>query len=227
MVIDRLIQIIDPVVDPIAGNTDYNIQVSLTNDDSQKNATVIAKHHNISQVNYDNDCVKSLKDEYKIKDDIMVVKTEKKVKVNGTATTKINIDYYNQKTREKLNKTKCKKAKPDIKIKVAVTTMEKAKATKFRTQGIDVFNPNDPAFRTNCFSFVDPNTEFDTTLNYRINNYFINKADCLANGCNYKNLGDDDYMTCDCNNGGTSFNATAPSGSNILACSGQINVILI
>jgi hypothetical protein len=111
-----------------------------------------------------------------------------------------------------------------------MNTNDTEKYTLLKREGIDAFNPNDPAFTTYCYPFVDNQKDYDTTLNYRINNYFRNQNDCLNNGCEYKGINNDtSYIQCGCKglrqDGNNKFENII--GKNILTCVSKVNVILI
>jgi hypothetical protein len=229
--VDRLIYTVDPTETTIIGNDETNTQYLLSNTDSKTKATDMAKANGLAVVSFD-DCLDSIKQFYRINGDVLIVKTEtkktekEKTNDNGKTThvtkSTVNIDYYDPQTRKKLDKSQCKKQMTEIKLKVAVTVGEKTKAAKMRQSGVDIFNPQDPTFTSNCVTFVDPDTGNDTTMDWRQKNYFVSKPDCASNGCTYKGLGEDDYMLCDCSN--EDNNIATGYSNNLLTCSGDITV---
>jgi hypothetical protein len=229
--INKIIKTIDPEKTKIFGNTDLNTQIMLSNPDAQKEAESISKYHNLTIIN-SSDCVNKLKDFYNIMNDLLIIKTEAKhLKTNNSTFEGISIDFYNLKTRKVLNKTLCNNDMKEIKLPLQLTAVEASKYNKLKESGIDIFNSGSPAFRTNCFSYVDPDTEYDTTLNYRVHNYMMNRTDCIKQGCTYKDIGSDGYIVCTCRNTDSSgSNVTENSNNddyknNLLGCSGEIQVL--
>jgi hypothetical protein len=214
----------------IFGNIHYNTQITSATKDAITEAITIAKQHNITATGFDT-CIAELRKKYKLNDDdITIIKSEGKITGKGnTVKNNIDITYLNSKTKEILDKSSCKTDKSTIQIPVVMTDSEKQNYEKFKTQGLDLYDPTQQAFRSKCYSFSDPN-EVDTTLDYRLSNYLLNRTDCLDNGCVYLNITSDGFINCDCessvvDNIGTD---TYPDGnSNLLACAGYVEVSIL
>jgi hypothetical protein len=211
----------------IFGNIHYNTQITSSTKDAIAEATAIAKHHNITATGFDT-CITELKKKYKLNDDdITIIKSEGKVESKGnTVKNSIDVSYYNSNTKEILDKSSCKTDKSTIQIPVVMTDDEKRTYEKFKIQGLDLYDPTQQAFRSKCFSFSDPN-EVDTTLDYRISNYLVNRTECFDNGCVYLNITGDGFINCDCSGSAVDNTAsdTFPDGdSNLLACAGYVQV---
>jgi hypothetical protein len=230
--IDKIIKTVDPGKTKIFGNTDFNTQIMLSNSGALKEAEDISKYHNVTIIN-STDCVDKLKIFYNINKDLLIVKTEdSRFNTNNLMATEINIDFYNLNTRELLNKTLCNTDKKEIKLPIQLTAVEASKYNKLKESGIDMFSSANIAFRTNCFSYVDPDIEYDTTLNYRVDTYLKYRTDCVKQGCTYKEISSDGYIICTCNDeGGNSLNVTESTDTNddyknnLLECSGKIQVL--
>jgi hypothetical protein len=85
--------------------------------------------------------------------------------------------------------------------------------------GVDIFNPNSLAFTSRCFSLQDPETLFDTTLNYRIGKYFSGVSVGCGSECRYVGFNKTDII-CECSIQGNlvdpEFNITViPQVSNV------------
>jgi hypothetical protein len=164
------------------------------------------------------ECIEKLQKAYNITADLIIAKTEEK---NGT-TAKINIEYYNPVSRELLDKSYCTEQVISIKVPIVLTTSEQQRYNRLKKDGIDSFNPNDEAFNSNCLSYIDSETGYDTTLGYRMRSYFTNRPECLANNCEYKGMEkDNSYINCECRGG---WKVSEGFSNNILTCSTKIKV---
>jgi hypothetical protein len=206
----------------IFGTDNYNSLTYLSKANSQ--AVNSSRDNNMAIIDND-ECQDVLKTAYNITD-VLISKTEEKVGNN----THFNIEYYNPDSREKLDQSLCQDNNLSINLPLQLSTNETDRYTTLKSEGIDAFDPNDPAFHTYCYPFVDNQTNYDTTLNYRINNYLSDKNGCLNNGCEYKGVNNDtSYIQCNCKgsrtNQGNSFVKIIQN--NILSCVGKINVSLI
>jgi hypothetical protein len=65
--------------------------------------------------------------------------------------------------------------------------------------GVDIYNPNNAAYTDRCTSVIDPNTAADTTINYRIQNYFQGVAIQCSSGCSYDSIDTKNNVKCICN----------------------------
>jgi hypothetical protein len=212
----------------IFGNIHYNTQITSATKDAITEAITIAKQHNITATGFDT-CIAELRKKYKLNDDdITIIKSEGKIEGKGnTVKNNIDITYLNSNTNEILDKSSCKTDKSTIQIPVVMTDSEKRIYEEFKKQGIDLYDSSQQAFRSKCFSFSDPNDEVDTTLDYRITNYLVNRTECFDNGCVYVNMTTDGFINCDC--GGSVIDNTASdtfpdSSSNLLACAGYVQL---
>jgi hypothetical protein len=70
---------------------------------------------------------------------------------------------------------------------------------KMLLAGVDIYNPNDPKFNNRCYSVIDPDTGADTSLNYRIKNYFQGVVISCTNGCIYSGIDANNNVICKCN----------------------------
>jgi Rieske Fe-S protein len=224
--VDKIIKNVNPNITKIFGNTEFNTQVTLSNKISLQESKNISNYHNISTIQ--EDCIDKLKSEYNIYSDILIVKSQDKIYKNNSFIYVINTNYYNPITKQKLDNTKCNQIRYEVKIPIPFSTKEKEIITQLKDQGIDVFNKSDLAFKTSCVSYIDPQTDYDTTLNYRINKFLSNTTDCSNNGCSYNHYNTDGFINCDCY-GGTfeqhntdiELNYTSKS---VLECVGEADV---
>jgi hypothetical protein len=216
-----IIKTIDPTKRKIFGNTQFNAQLVLSDITKQEESYGITKFHNLTVVKF-TDCVDKLKVDYNL-NDILVVKTEEKYITGNKIQNNVTVSYYNLYTRDLLDGSKCNKKVNTLDIPVLITPEEKKKYIALKEKGIDIYNPHDPAFRTRCASIIDPETDYDTTLTFRLDNFFRNATECEDNGCVYKSLDPDGYINCSCDSDDVEAVSSGGSG-NILACGGEIKL---
>jgi hypothetical protein len=178
----------------------------------------MAKNNNITIIDQDN-CVGMLKAAYNLTKDLLIVKSQEKI----NRSTIVDIEYYNPDTKYKLDKGKCEEGTVSLNIPFTMNAVEKQRYNMMRQAGIDILNPDDPAFTTTCFTFVDPETDYDTTLNLRLDKYYSNNTPCAVNGCLYKKFNDDGYIQCECSPSGEYFNSLSFINSR-LACTSEVKV---
>jgi hypothetical protein len=73
-----------------------------------------------------------------------------------------------------------------------------SKYQTYYNSGIEIYDPTSNAFVDRCFSFIDPITGYDTTLNFRIQNYFNGLAASCGGRCKYAYISTDYRMLCSC-----------------------------
>jgi hypothetical protein len=214
----------------IFGNTEFNTQIMLSNSKALSEAADIAKNHNLTIVQYDS-CIDQLKKQYKIKGDILIVKTEQKVFQDTTFENIVDIEYYNPDTRERLEKGICTTVKTAIQVPVKLSKTERESYDKLIAQGVDMLNPKDRAFVSKCVTLIDPATDYDTTMSFRINNYLKPRSECILNGCGYKNFTTEGYINCDCTKPPSDNDAKSNYldiiDSNLLTCTPDITVKIL
>jgi hypothetical protein len=206
----------------VFGDSDFNSIVYLSSENSKAEAR--SMENNMAIIDND-ECQDILKAAYNLTE-ILISKTEEK----DGETKQFNIEYYNPKTREKLDESLCQDNNLSIKMPLLMNVNETRKYTALKRRGIDAFDINDPAFNSYCYPFVDNQTGYDTTLNYRINNYLNDKNDCQSNGCEYTGInGDNSYIQCHCK--GSRKHSKSKLGpiinNNVLSCVSKVKVILI
>jgi hypothetical protein len=213
---------IDPLKKKIFGNIQFNTQVFTSNTESMSEAVEITKAHNLTIVDVDS-CITQMKTHHKINDDLMILKSEQKSPSGkGKFKNEIFISYYHLYSRALLDSSICKSVKSKIQVPIKMPTYEREQYDKFLSQGVDIYNMNQPAFRTKCNPLTDPVTGFDTGVGYRLAYYFRNRTECTDNGCMYSSLTADGFINCDCENLYTPEEINESSG--ILTCLGEVDV---
>jgi hypothetical protein len=108
---------------------------------------------------------------------------------------------YNGKTKEPLDLSLCKDIHQEIQIPLDLTDdIDMTKyAIMMEEQGIDIFNPDDPAFHDRCAVHIDNTTGKDTTVNWRVERYFQQKTPmCIGFNCTYLGINEYNYIRCNC-----------------------------
>jgi hypothetical protein len=152
------------------------------------------------------ECIKKLRDTNKIPetDDLIIVNTRMDEGVNNLLESQpfdsFNTKIFNLRSKEQLDTGICKNDTFEVKMPVKNITKDELIVYKeYKSQGIDIYDPNDPAFNSRCINIIENNT--DTTLNYRRENIFSNKSlSCSGDttNCTYKGIDENAYMTCEC-----------------------------
>ena len=143
------------------------------------------------------DCYDRVKSEYGINEDLVITVVDKKNINNPTSF----YSFYHPKTGEKLDaETICKDE--TIVVKENLTSILNSNdsdyelQTSLATQGINIFDINDPFYTDLCFDFDNP-TNKDIPLSDRIKTVFPNVTLC-GEGCQNDGINLED-MTATCN----------------------------
>jgi hypothetical protein len=112
----------------------------------------------------------------------------------------VNFILYHPTTRELVDLGLC----GNYPILVKTPIADILNLTYYHTMkdsGIDIYNPSSPAFNDICIAHIDTDTGFDTTLNWRRENYYQNLS-CVCEGanCTYIGIDSDGYINCECYN---------------------------
>jgi hypothetical protein len=78
------------------------------------------------------------------------------------------------------------------------TAINMARYNELKDFDIDIYNPNHTAFTSRCFSNIDKQTNYDTTLNSRIGNYYQGKQIICLFGCKYMGITKYNAIQCSC-----------------------------
>jgi hypothetical protein len=222
--------------DSIVGNDNISTQVSLSGEESLEKAKQNAKDNNLSIVDI-TDCLKTLKAHYGIEDDNQLVISKTDSTGTDAGGKNVNVQVFNAVTKEKLDMSLCKDDKVNIQIPVAISDKDASAYREFKSQNVDIFDPNDPMFNSRCMSYQL--NGYDTTLNYRRHNIYSNNTITCNNGCQFTGLSNDGYASCDCTGvtAGSDFATDTESlpmeiissvNFDIITCAGQaFNVIVI
>jgi len=127
-------------------------------------------------------------------------------------------EYINPETNEKLDTTICsnqntrmvlsssESSQNSAQVVMTIMTpnpslMEKISINKYKKlkkSGVDMFDDMPDLYKTRCVKFKDPDTQKDTTPNYRIKQYYSGKNISCMEDCKYKGIDDNSYVICEC-----------------------------
>jgi hypothetical protein len=184
------------------GNSLITTQISKTDDQSMEEQNKQAIDNRLSTLNI-TECTNKLKDYYHLPKNtsLILIKydLDKSLSANLSQAigNSVSFDLYNPSTMKKLNVSLCDSYEVQTPI-ADMRDLNKTLYQQFKNQSVDIFNPKDEAFTSRCSVVIDPDTGYSTTLNYRIKKYYQNKTINCGNGCSYKSMNDNDYVTCQC-----------------------------
>src|SRR5690606_23982497 len=110
------------------------------------------------------------------------------------------IMIYHPQTREKLDTSACNGTNVEVEIPLkAKGSLKLDRYQALKSENIDIFDPESPAFNDRCFSHTDSTTGLDTTLNSRRKEYYSNMAITCSPGCSYTELArNSSTVKCNC-----------------------------
>jgi hypothetical protein len=200
---------LDPTSSALVGNNMYSTQFSYTNNKSLADSIQDSLNNKLSYFSADK-CFKTLKQHYNISDnqDLMISKTDLNsyTDLNNLkqplVSNSMQLKVYNPVSRAELNISLC--YNDTFTIKVPIKSKDLLNLTMYKDlnqSGIDAYNPDSDAFNSPCFKYIDKSTDYDTTINFRRGNYFLNKsAVCNGSNCTYDTIDENDYVVCNCTN---------------------------
>ena len=149
------------------------------------------------EVNFQS-CYSKVKHEYNIREDLIIVIVDKKELSNPTTY----YSFYHPKSGFKLDADKICQDDTIIVVESLNNVLDKNDIyyevqTSLTSQGINIFDINDPFYTDICYDFDNP-LKKDIPLNDRIKNIFPNAKLC-DEGCQYTGINLADMKaTCDC-----------------------------
>jgi hypothetical protein len=187
------------------GNDMLSSQISLSDKNSIELTNQEAIKNHLSIIDLDK-CIEKLKQYYNTTDDFIISKTQYssllKINTNETISDSTSLKIYNINTRNEINMSLCNNTNITYKFPLSENMKKEMNLTAFKIlndSGIDVFNPNSSSFTSVCSTHIDDTTEYDTTLNYRRQNYFQNKSiQCSGTDCKYEGIDENYYVKCAC-----------------------------
>ena len=147
------------------------------------------------------DCYTKVQNEYGINEKLIIVIVNKNI--NNLLSNPLTFySFYHPKSGEKLDADRICKDDSIIVVESLNSFLNKNSTyyetqTSLTSQGINIFDLNDPFYKDICFDFDNP-LKKDIPLNDRIK-YIYPEADLCDKGCSYKGINLDDMTTtCDC-----------------------------
>jgi hypothetical protein len=193
----------------LLGDNIYSVQISSTTNLSLTDAINTALLNKLSIIDADS-CYETLKAYYNLNTTsyLLISKSDinSYVKLDNVdrplLSNSAEINIYHPITRQELNLSLCQNNQ--FVIKTPIKSAELLNLTQYRdlkSAGIEGYNPNDTSFINICFTHIDNDTQYDTTLTFRGQNYFQNKsAGCSGTNCTYQEVDINNYVTCNCSN---------------------------
>jgi hypothetical protein len=189
------------------GNDMLSSQISLSDKNSIELTNQEAVKNHLSIIDLDK-CIEKLKQYYNTTDDFIISKTQYssllKINTNETVSDSTSLKIYNIHTRNEINMSLCNNTNITYKFPLSENIKNGMNLTAFKIlndSGIDVFNPNSSSFTSVCSTHIDDTTEYDTTINYRRQNYFQNKSIQCSGNCQYEGIDENYYVNCNCKQG--------------------------
>ena len=135
---------------------------------------------NVSSIDL-TDCERKLKEKNNIDDSLIILKVDLKIEIR----TSVQYNIYNPNTYEKLYLSKCSGDVITVNSPINFDNSINEKYEKLDKQNYDLFNSNDSFYNDICTQFTsDSNT--DSILSDRKNDYYNNSLELCEDGCNYK-----------------------------------------
>jgi hypothetical protein len=148
------------------------------------------------------DCQEILKNYYNItnEDKLIYMTTNLDSSLNTDNVNKYSFAVYNSITNEKLDLKLCNSITQHVMM--PLTNSSQYNLTEYKqmkTQGIDMYNRNDPYFNDRCSNFIDNTTGADVSINMRRQKFNKQKApQCMGTNCTYNGINSDNYVNCTC-----------------------------
>jgi hypothetical protein len=147
-------------------------------------------------------CEAVLRKYYNMSDtsEIIYIANKFDASMNVDNTNSYKIAAYDSVTRQPLNMDLCGDTSNTIEIPVDKNEVNMAYINQLKNKSqIDAFNQSDPAFNDYCFTYIDPQTGRDTTVNWRRQNLLQTKLPmCIGFNCTYEGINEFDYVKCNC-----------------------------
>jgi hypothetical protein len=164
-------------------------------------------------------CVSTLKSQNNITGNLEVIIYNKASNFDNPVAAEVrnnlsvSFAIVNPTTGALFDLTKCSSSPTTIGIPVPAENklreLQTTTATKFSIKpvlynkmiqaGLDIYNTNDEGFTDRCHAVIDPDSGADTTINYRIQNYFQGVTINCTGGCTYNNIDPQNNVQCACN----------------------------
>jgi hypothetical protein len=210
-VLDKAVPILDLTDDPnmLVGSSMSSALISTSSGLNTAEQKAVSNGVGVADVN---DCVDKIRVKNNLDISVLIVVVYKNKDSNMTlsnvvnekniATSNLKTEFFNAQTGKQLDSTICQGTVVTYKLPFKNTKNTNMKMYRtFKEDNIDIFNRDDPAYKDRCFSYVDKTNNRDTTVNYRINNYFQGTAaQCTAaqGSCNFTEIDSNDYFNCAC-----------------------------
>jgi hypothetical protein len=182
----------------ITGDRMYSTLLYSSNNDTLIKET--AKLNNFAYFNLTN-CKLALINYYNLTNSTIIFTTNNfNATLNAKKVNSYMVSAYNSLTKDKLNLDICANITESIEIPLSnLTNLNLTLYKNMKAEGIDILNPKDSIYHDRCISVIDNDTQSDTTINWRRDNYLNNTIlQCIGINCEYNGITEDNYINCTC-----------------------------
>jgi hypothetical protein len=187
----------------LLGNSMYSVEIRRSNPYSLVTQSSYESDYNLATYNVDK-CVSILQKSENITGNLIIAKIEKNSNLNldninnSYPTNLVNVNFYNPITFKKLNNTLCNATVSfGFPLKNA-SAMNMTKYRQLKDDGIEMYDSKDPSYSNICNTYVDKDTNFDTTVNSRRTMYYQGRDGTCLGSCNYTGIANDTRVQCNC-----------------------------
>lgn len=111
----------------------------------------------------------------------------------------IILEYYHPYNYSKLSTDACNGSSMIVKTKNnQALKINSSLYRVLREKNVDILDSNSQFYQDRCTSILDPVSGKDTTVGFRIRNFFQNTTVLCASNCNYAGLEESGYVVCNC-----------------------------
>jgi hypothetical protein len=189
----------------LLGGKFYGVQINRISSGNDNEFVTASDSNMLSKVDI-SACITTIRNKLQISDDfdfyVSKVDIESALDLDTLmypATTKVvNLNLYTRDSKEKIDLSICNNVQNTFDIPILnANKLSLDKYRYYKADSIDIYNPTSLPFTTRCFSSIDRESGFDSTINLRRTHYYQNvsaicKNDCIYNGIN------DNYLQCLC-----------------------------
>jgi len=111
----------------------------------------------------------------------------------------IILEFYHPSNHSKLSTDACNESSMIVKTRNnQALNINTSLYRVLREKNFDILDSNSQFYQDRCLSILDPVSGKDTTVGFRIRNFFQNTTVLCAPNCDYAGLEENGYVVCDC-----------------------------
>jgi hypothetical protein len=190
----------------LLGGQYYGVQINRISSGSDDVLTTASKNNMLSRIDIST-CIKKIRSKFQVSDNfefyISKVDMDSALSLDNlmypSSTKIVNVNLYTWDSKEKIDLSTCNGIQNTYNIPITVTnTLSLDKYRYHKNESIDIFDPTSEPFTSRCFSSIDRESGFDSTINLRRTQFYQNISATCNNDCLYNGIDDDNYLTCSC-----------------------------